>query len=151
VTSPPPCRPKLTFGLLGVLVVIMLVGRAGSSTPVLAGSWRPIAADPGHHLGEQVEVYGEVTQFDRATGMFSFRAEVDGVRHPVRYGFVDYPTNAFLTGDPRTFGGLAPGTLFSARVQVLGAYPYRTCRGVLLVVPRLRVAAITVLGSLVDD
>ena len=65
---------------------------------ITAREWQLIAKDPGAHRGESVIVHGEVTQFDAATGAGGFRANVDGVVHKPRYGFVDYDTNTVLAG-----------------------------------------------------
>jgi hypothetical protein len=56
-----------------------------------------IAKDPEAHKGETIIVYGQVRQFDSATGTDSFRASVDGVVHKPSYGYVDYETNTVLT------------------------------------------------------
>lgn len=54
--------------------------------PACAREWALIAKSPDQHAGERIIVYGEVTQFDAATGTSAFRANVDGVAHPLRYG-----------------------------------------------------------------
>jgi hypothetical protein len=43
---------------------------------ITARDWAKIAKDPGSHVGEAIIVYGEVTQFDAATGTQVFRANV---------------------------------------------------------------------------
>jgi len=88
-----------------------------------------------------------VTQFDTATGTNTFRANVDGVKHPVSYGFANYPTNTVLTGDSANLGDLVEGDIFQAEVVVAGAISYETAMGGNLSAPRLSVLKITVIGS----
>jgi hypothetical protein len=114
---------------------------------ISARDWAKIAKDPGAHVGEAIILYGAVTQFDTATGTNTFRANVDGVKHPVSYGFANYPTNTVLTGDSANLGDLVEGDIFQAEVVVAGAISYETAMGGNLSAPRLSVLKITVIGS----
>ena len=100
--------------------------------------------------GEAIIIYGRVSQFDAATGTDSFRADVDGVRHRPSYGYVDYPTNTVLAGDVLALADLVEDDLFTAKVTVSGSTSYDTQIGGETTVPSLRVASITVTGSVGD-
>ena len=179
--------PWVVSGLVVFIVLIMMVGAAGSrtaptastpssgtnavpaSTPgsvtsaqpatapvpvpatppkaITARDWAKIAKDPNSHVGEAIIIYGEVTQFDSATGTGEFRANVDGVKHPVSYGFADYPTNTVLSGDASTLGDLVQGDLFQANAVVSGSVTYQNTMGGSLSAPQLTVLKVTVIGS----
>lgn len=112
-----------------------------------ARQWAKIAKSPDDHAGEAYTVYGHVTQFDSATGSGQFRADVDGVRHAVEYGYVDYPTNTLMTNFSGDVSDLVEDDLFTAKVIVLGAYSYDTQIGGETTVPQLSVMSIKVTGS----
>jgi hypothetical protein len=114
---------------------------------ITARDWAKIAKDPDSHVGEAIIVYGEVTQFDSATGTGVFRANVDGVKHQVSYGFADYPTNTVLSGDGSALGDLVQGDLFKAEAVVAGSLSYETTMGGNLSAPKLTVSKVTVIGS----
>lgn len=99
------------------------------------------------HVGEAMIVYGQVTQFDSVTGTSGFRANIDGVRHQVSYGYADYETNTILQGDPAALGDLVEGDLFRAEVVVGGTYTYETSLGGQMTVPTLAVSKIQVTGT----
>lgn len=161
--------PWVVSGLVVFLLLIVVIGAAGSSTTptttaagtdahpaaapatppkaITAHDWALIAKDPDSHVGEAVIVYGEVTQFDSATGTGEFRANVDGVKHPVSYGFADYPTNTVLSGDVSALGNLVQGDLFQADAVVAGSVSYQNTMGGSLSAPKLTVLKVTVIGS----
>lgn len=108
--------------------------------------WALIAKAPASHVGDRVIVFGKVTQFDAATGTAGFRANVGGVKLPVSYGFVNYPTNTMLTGDEGGLATLVEGDIFRAEVTVIGPYSYDTQIGGSTTVPALTVTAYKVIG-----
>ncbi|MFD3403976.1 hypothetical protein ACFWUU_25040 [Kribbella sp. NPDC058693] len=112
-----------------------------------ARQWAKIAKSPDDHIGEAYVVYGRVTQFDAATGEDAFRADVDGVKHKVEYGFVDYPTNTVLTNLSADVSDLVEDDLFQANIQVLGSLSYDTQLGGETTVPNLSVISLKVIGS----
>jgi hypothetical protein len=112
-----------------------------------ARTWAQIAKDPDAHAGETCIVYGEVTQFDAATGQSAFRADVGGVRqYPDDIGYVSYPTNTVLDGDAGTLSPVVENDLFTAKVTVTGSLSYDTQIGGSTTVPELQVDSITVTG-----
>ncbi len=112
-----------------------------------AHGWAQIAKDPDAHAGETYIVYGEVTQFDAATGQSAFRADAGGVRqYPDDIGYVSYPTNTVLDGDAGTLSPVVENDLFTAKVEVTGSLSYDTQIGGSTTVPELQVDSITVTG-----
>jgi hypothetical protein len=112
-----------------------------------ARTWAQIAKDPDAHAGETCIVYGEVTQFDAATGQSAFRADVGGVRqYPDDIGYVSYPTNTVLDGDAGTLSPVVENDLFTAKVTVTGSLSYDTQIGGSTTVPELQIDSITVTG-----
>lgn len=118
-----------------------------SYTAIDSQTWLEIVKDPDSYIGLCYTVYGEVTQFDAATGTGGFRADIGGVQQTPQYGFVDYPTNTALVGDPNTLKDVVEKDLFTANVMVLSSYTYDTQIGGQTTVPQLQVGSITVTGS----
>jgi hypothetical protein len=114
---------------------------------ITARYWALIAKSPDAHVGERIVIYGQVTQFDSATGTSAFRANVDGVVHKPSYGYVDYETNTFLNGTGTLFAQLVKDDLFRAEVTVMGSYSYSTTMGGTMTVPQLQVTPIDVTGT----
>ncbi|WP_181781595.1 DUF732 domain-containing protein [Pseudonocardia pini] len=121
---------------------------AGPAKTITAREWLLIAKDPEAHKGERIVVYGEVKQFDSATGSNGFRANVDGVAHKVRYGYADYETNTVLgAGSGVSLAQVVQDDLFKAEVTVVGSYSYGTQIGGSTTVPMLMITKIDVTGS----
>lgn len=114
---------------------------------ITAREWAAIAKNPDAHAGEGVIVYGVVTQFDAATGTAGFRANVDGIVHPVQYGYADYETNTVLTGDVSKLADVVNNDTFTAQVTILSSITYDTQIGGSTTVPAVWVDSITVTGS----
>jgi len=121
--------------------------KATTYKKLTAREWAKIAKSPDDHAGESYVVYGKVTQFDAATGADAFRADVDGVRHKVEYGYVTYPTNTVLTNASGDVSDLVENDLFQANVVVLGSMKYDTQIGGETTVPNLQVVLMKVIGS----
>lgn len=114
--------------------------------PITAHEWQKIAKDPAGHNGQRIVIYGEVTQFDASTGTGSFRANVDGIPHDSQSGFITYPTNTMLDGDPSTLSDLVQGDTFKAEATVAGADTYTNTMGGSMTAPELTVTRITTTG-----
>lgn len=158
-------KKRYMIPLVLVVLFIILVATSGNSgttsssssaTPssppppahaISAHDWQLIVKDPDAHKGESIIVYGEVTQFDAATGTTGFRANVDGVEHQLTDGFADYSTNTILDGDPATLQNVVEKDLFTANVTVVGANTYSTQIGGQTTAPELQVQSIKVLGQ----
>jgi hypothetical protein len=102
--------------------------------------WKRMAERPDDHTGRTLIVYGQITQFDDATGKDMFLASV-GARRATDDG--GYDTNTMLYGDPKVLGDIAADDEFQAKVTVLKAYTYQSLVGPtrvpLLLVHSLRV------------
>ncbi|MFI7515708.1 hypothetical protein ACIBVK_19680 [Micromonospora echinofusca] len=104
--------------------------------------WKLIAKNPDAYVGRTYVVFGRVTQFDAATGVDTFRANVAHRRMADEY---DYETNTLLTGSAADLDNLVEDDIFRANVTVLSAFSYDTQIGGETTVPLLQVDSIKVL------
>lgn len=104
--------------------------------------WKLIAKNPDAYIGRTYVVFGRVTQFDAATGVDTFRANVAHRRMADEY---DYETNTLLTGSAADLDDLVEDDIFRANVTVLSAFSYDTQIGGETTVPLLQVDSIKVL------
>ncbi|MFI7492683.1 hypothetical protein ACIBXA_30330 [Micromonospora echinaurantiaca] len=104
--------------------------------------WKLIAKNPDAYIGKTYVVYGVVTQFDAATGVDTFRADVAHRRMADKY---DYETNTLLTGLAADLDNLVEDDIFRANVTVLSSFSYGTQIGGETTVPLLQVDSIKVL------
>ncbi|MFI7575876.1 hypothetical protein [Micromonospora sp. NPDC049497] len=104
--------------------------------------WKLIAKNPDAYIGKTYVVFGRVTQFDAATGVDTFRADVAHKRMAEDY---DYETNTILSGGSDDLENLVEDDIFRANVTVLGSHSYETQIGGETTVPLLMVASIKVL------
>jgi len=103
--------------------------------------------DPDAYSGKTYVLYGEITQFDSATGTDTFRADTGPKKLRISYGFVDYSQNSFLQGTESKLKKLVEGDCFKAKVTVLGSFSYDTQAGGNTTVPLFQVDSISVYGS----
>ncbi|MER5456064.1 hypothetical protein ABT008_14890 [Micromonospora sp. NPDC002389] len=103
--------------------------------------WKRMAERPDDHTGRTLVVYGQITQFDDATGKDMFLALVGARRTTDEDG---YDTNTLLYGDPKVLGDIAADDEFQAKVTVVGAYTYESLVGPTKA-PLLRVYSLRVL------
>jgi hypothetical protein len=106
-----------------------------------------LVKDPDSYIGQTYTIYGEITQFDAATGTDTFRADTGAKKLKISYGYVDYPQNSFLSGDESQLKKLVEGDCFTAKVTVLGSFSYDTQSGGNTTVPLFQVDSIKVYGS----
>lgn len=138
---------NLSFGAKPVAVPEPMPAAPAPAKAITARQWALIAKSPDQHVGESIVVYGQVEQFDAATGTSTFRASVDGVKHPVKYGYADYETNTVLVGTPEVLGDIVEKDLFRAEVTVTGSLTYDTTLGGSMTVPQLQITKIEVIGT----
>ncbi len=110
-------------------------------------NFKLIAKDPDAYIGDTYVIYGEITQFDAATGTDTFRADTGPKKLRISYGYVDYDQNSMLNGEEGTLKKLVEGDCFKAKVTVLGSYSYDTQNGGNTTVPLFQVDSISVYGS----
>ncbi len=106
-----------------------------------------LVKDPDAYTGKTYVIYGEITQFDSATGTDTFRADTGPKKLRISYGYVDYEQNSMLNGDETKLKKLVEGDCFKAKVTVLGSYSYDTQAGGNTTVPLFQVDSISVYDS----
>jgi hypothetical protein len=106
--------------------------------------WAKIVKKPESYKGDQYIIYGQVTQFDSATGDDNFLADT-AHRNTMSYGFFD-GENTLLTGNAKQLDDLVEDDIFRASVTVLGKMDYDTQIGGNTTVPLLEVNSLKVIG-----
>lgn len=106
-----------------------------------------ICKNPDSYVGRDFTVWGEVTQFDAATGLATFRANTGATKRPIEYKMTDYGQNTMLNGEQSVLADLVQGDCFSAKVIVKGSYSYDTQAGGNTTVPSFEVVSIGRYGS----
>lgn len=98
-----------------------------SYKPLTAREFALLAKDPDAHKGELVVIYGEVAQFDAATGTDAFRADTGPL--PPDSGEI-YTQNSLVTvQDPSTVAEVVEDDYLKMYVEVAGAHTYKTQMG----------------------
>lgn len=100
-----------------------------------------VVKDPDSHVGELFNIWGQVTQFDAATGTESFLASTAS-RNMMSYGYFD-GENAWVQGDANDLKDLVEDDVFTATVQVVGSFSYDTQAGGNTTVPQFQVLKVT--------
>lgn len=96
--------------------------------------------DPDSHEGELFKVWGEVTQFDAATGTDAFLAAAAHA-DTRSYGYFE-GASAFFMGKEDALGNLVEEDIFTATVEVTGSLSYDTQIGGNTTVPQFKVLKI---------
>jgi hypothetical protein len=99
--------------------------------------WAQVVKDPDDHTGEYYRIYGQIWQFDAATGTDTFLAYTAN-RNTMSYGYFE-GADAMLTGSKKLFKPFVEDDVFVATVQVEGSYSYDTQIGGNTTVPLLKV------------
>jgi hypothetical protein len=102
-----------------------------------------VIRNPDGYEGKGYVVYGEVSQFDSATGLDSFRAQVAHAN--VEYFYSD-GENAMFEGSEDALEDLIDGDVFKAKVIVKGSLSYDTQAGGNTTVPVFTVTWIDQIG-----
>jgi hypothetical protein len=97
--------------------------------------------DPDGHVGEMFRVWGQVTQFDSATGMNAYLADVAN-RNTMSYGYFD-GESAMFRGGEAGLQDIVEGDVFIATVKVDGSLSYGTQIGGNTTVPQFDILKIT--------
>ncbi len=105
-----------------------------------------LAKNPDSYYGRAYRIYGQVSQFDAATGSDSFRAEIGPRKLLPEYGLVTFPQNCILRGPENRLKNVVQGDLFVANVVCEGSVSYDTQIGGNTTVPTFLVYAISVYG-----
>jgi uncharacterized membrane protein YcgQ (UPF0703/DUF1980 family) len=105
--------------------------------------WAKIVKKPESYKGNRYIIYGQVTQFDSATGDDTFLADT-AHRNTMSYGFFD-GDNALLTGSTKQLDDLVEDDVFRASVTVLGKIDNDTQTGGNTTVPLLEINSLKVI------
>lgn len=82
--------------------------------------------DPTSHAGDIFKVWGEISQFDSATGTDTFRAYIS---HAQQQYWATNGENAILIGDSEELSDFVKDDLFVAVVEVASAETYENVAG----------------------
>jgi hypothetical protein len=107
-------------------------------------AWQKLVRSPDDHIGERVQVWACISQFDAATGSDSFRAQAWYKRTP--YWWTD-GDNVFFMGDADDLDDFVEDDAVWMNAMVVGAYSYDTTIGGSQTVPLLLVDKIKHKGS----
>ena len=118
--------------------------KAEPARRVTKRGWAKIVKNPDRYAGERYIIYGQVTQFDSATGEEGFRADTAHA-NTMSYGFFE-GKNTVRSGAARRLDNLVEGDVFRASVEVIGSSDYDTQIGGETSAPHLKVLSIKVIG-----
>ena len=74
-----------------------------------------LVKDPDSYVGKTYVLYGEVTQFDAATGKDTFLANSGPAKKRISYGYTTYAENSEFTSDEIMLSDLVQGDCFKAK------------------------------------
>lgn len=101
-----------------------------------------IMKNPAAHTGKVIKLWGNITQFDSATGTESFLANA-AATDTTSYGYFD-GDSAYFTGNEKLLKKVVQDDTFTATVRVIGSYTYDTAMGGTNTVAYFEVRAIQV-------
>lgn len=106
--------------------------------------WAQVLKNPDAFIGDTIVVYGQITQFDAATGTDSFRAEA----YYMNAGSDIYyeGENSYFTGDEEMLRKYVADDIVKMWVTSLGSYSYDTQAGGNTTVPLFSVDEIELIG-----
>jgi len=158
-TTPPPASASKTTSNTGETTG-QTASKTATKTPpatsapakkdyqsISSRTFKLLAKDPDSYISKTYVIFGEITQFDAATGTDAFRANTGPQKLRITYGYVDYSQNSVMNGTDSELTKLVEGDCFEAKVTVLGSYSYDTQVGGNTTVPLFQVDSISVYGS----
>jgi hypothetical protein len=107
--------------------------------------WAKVVKNPDAYSGQRYIIYGQVTQFDSATGTDTFRADTAHT-DTTDFAFLD-GANTILTGAKDDLSDLVQDDVFRASVTVIGSFDYDTQIGGNTTVPYLTINNLKVIGN----
>ena len=102
-----------------------------------ARTWAKIVKDPDAYVGKVYVIYGQVNQFDAATGTDTFLGD-SASKNTLSYGYFD-GENTMFNGTEKLFADFVEDDVFKATVEVAGSFSYDTQIGGNTTVPLLKV------------
>ncbi|MCP2360020.1 hypothetical protein HD597_007040 [Nonomuraea thailandensis] len=121
--------------------------RAADYRPLTTRGFDKLVKDPDAYADRQYVIYGEVRQFDAATGNDRFLANTGPVKLQASSGYTDFEQNTELRGTKSRLADVVEGDLFQAYVTVIGSFSYETQMGGSTTVPAFTIDRIKVYGS----
>jgi hypothetical protein len=106
--------------------------------------WAKVVKNPDKYKGKRYIIYGQVNQFDSATGDSNFLADT-AHRNTTSYSYFE-GENSWMEGKASKLEDLVEEDVFKATVTVIGSYSYDTQAGGNTTVPHLQVDAIKQIG-----
>ena len=107
--------------------------------------WALILKAPDDYVGKTYVIYGDIYQFDAATGTDGFLAHAS-YEDTLSYGYFT-GDNAVFRGSTAMLKKFVEGDVFKAKVTVGGSYSYDTQAGGNTTVPDFTIDSITQIGS----
>ena len=107
--------------------------------------WAKVVKDPDAFIGDRFIVYGEVTQFDSATGKEALLADT-AYRNTSESDYFD-GDNTSMIGELDLLSDVVADDVFRATVTVIGSYSYDTQAGGNTTVPQVQIDKIKVIGK----
>jgi hypothetical protein len=112
-----------------------------------ARGFQKLVKDPDAYADRKYIIYGEVRQFDAATGNDRFLADIGPAKLQPSSGLTGYEQNAELRGTKSRLSDVVEGDLIQAYVTVVGSHSYETQIGGSTTVPAFTIDRIKVYGS----
>lgn len=107
--------------------------------------WALVVKDPDSHAGERYVIYGNISQFDSATGPDAFLATTDGIRQSEWY---EFEHNTLVSAaDASILADVVESDIVKMHVEVMSSFSYETQIGGNTTVPLVAVNIIEVIGS----
>jgi hypothetical protein len=120
--------------------------QAVSCKPITDRTWKLIYKSPGKYKGKNYTVWGNIWQFDDATGPDTFLSYVSGT-NKFDGTYFSGSDDAMLKGSAKKLANYVEGDVYKACVTVKGSYTYDRAQGGTNTVPLLTVNSIRYLGS----
>jgi len=144
-------KSKFTIVLSVLLLASSVVMTKTPANAVVCNSaagrvWKLINKSPDNYKGKNFWVFGNITQFDAATGTSQFRADASG-DNKLNGKYFFGGDNSYFFGNPKVLKNFVNGDVFKACVTVKGAYTYDLAHGGSLTVPSLQIQSMTLIGS----
>lgn len=114
-------------------------------TKLSSRAFAKVAKNPDNYIGKKYVLYGNVTQFDAATGTDTFRANLGS---SPKSDWYEYDTNAIVDqGRDGLFDDVVQDDLITIYVEVSGSFSYDTQIGGNTIAPRFTANIVKVTGS----
>jgi hypothetical protein len=100
-------------------------------------TWAKVVKNPDSYVGKVYVIYGQINQFDAATGTDTFLGD-SASKNTMSYGYFD-GENTMFSGTEKLFSDFVEDDVFKATVEVADSFSYDTQIGGNTTVPLLKV------------